>query len=277
MKLPVPYRVDRTIVEAESSRLKGGVLADARKAAEEGNPWNAMHVLASGGVSALVDENGGTEEDRGQIKTFLLESPYVNVEYLSLMAMATIGADDPVDMICRCPSCKKKWNELSPRLSELEVKYSETPDEGGRMIPVVPEVTIELEYPVEIVVKNRETREEKTLLSVSSLTFEYPRLRTVIAAQKRVGLTDTTRLQYFAWAQSILQVDGEAVEDKWKLQWWDKLFERMDSADIRKISHALTEFGLENKIEMTCSACGKVFNQVVPTQDFFESGLLESR
>jgi hypothetical protein len=272
MKLPVPYRVDRMIIGADSGRLKGMALADASKARDNGEPWLAMHILASGGVSALVDEAGGREEDRGQIKTLLLEGPYVNTEYLSLMALASIGADDPIDMICTCPVCKTKTTQQSPRLRDLPLVVSELEEETGP-VPVVPEPLVKLEYPIEIVSKSTRERTEVTLLSASEILFEIPTLRSLIAAQKRVGLNDTTRLQYFAWAQSIREVDGEPVDDKWRLQWWDKLFERMDLADVRTIAKALTDYGLDNRMEVVCAQCGKKYHAVVPTQDFFASGL----
>jgi hypothetical protein len=269
VRLPVPFRpADRTFYEAEVTRFKGGALADARRAADDGNPYQAMLLLAAAGTASLSSLEGYRAEDRAEVKELLEQSPYVNVEYLAVMSLVKVGAGAPVDMLLKCPLCKAERIDRSPSLDELEVSRSEL--EGD---PVVPEPAVKLKYPVSVTGKSVRDGDTVTLMSASELAFVYPTLSAVSGAMKRVGMVDQSRFQFFAWGRSITHVDGEAVDDKWRLQWWDKLFERMDPEDIREVSKALTEFGLRPSVEVTCMKCGHRWTQEVPTGDFFGSGL----
>lgn len=261
MKLPVPFWVgNRLYAEAEFKRPMGGAIADAKRAADDGNPYLCMILFAAGGVASLVSEEH-TEDDPGQIRSAIREAPYCTAEWLGFQVLSLLKRDAPVEVNLSC-RCGKQWTEESPALSDLPVAGYE-PGEGEGPVP---EPVVELSYPVELGAKD-------WAQTVGSIKFKVPTIEACSKALKKMGLADKTRFSFVAWAESILLVDGREVDPKWRNTWGLPLFERMDAEDADKVAKALGAFGVESTFPVRCPKCGRTWDAEVPTEDFFGSAL----
>lgn len=271
MKLFVPCQYGGALItEFEVKRARGGVLADTKKAVDDGDPYAAMSVFVTGMVEKFIDSEGGEIDDLPTIKSIVRNLAYVSAEGIAFEALIKSGVDDSIDTMFKCPKCKKNViydEEDGPRVGNLPRKYS-TDDKGQ---PVEKKVVVDFGFPISV--KNRDTGEE--LFCVNSMSFRLSTMEDVTKAFHRQGLSDTTRLQYAAWAEAILEVNGKPVERSWRLQWGEYLFNLADSEDLKKIGLAMTEYGVKNYIDVRCSKCGKEWKERVSIEDFFASGLLE--
>jgi hypothetical protein len=265
LKLPIPFWLgDRLYDGAEIKRPLGGAIADARRAAEDGDPYSSMHLFAAGGTKSLGYETDA-EEDPGQVRSALLAAPYADVEWIALRVLELLKADAPVDVALTC-RCGHKWAQESPAISDLECEFYEAA-EGG---PDVPEPEVELSVPVEF---KRKGSEGEVILAVSKLKFQVPTIGACIKAYKKVGLSDKARFQYAVWGESILDHDGEAADPKWRGQWGSLVFERADLDDLKACAKELNAYGISPYFKAHCPKCGREWDAEVPTGDFFASGL----
>lgn len=265
MKLPIPFLLgDRLYAGAEFKRPLGGVIADARRATEDGDPYTAMHLFAAGGTLSL-EYGGESEADAGQIRSALLSAPYADIEWLALRVLELLKADAPVDVALKC-RCGHGWSQESPQISELETEFYGAADGA----PEVPEPEVELKAPIEF---KRKGQDGEVVFSVSKLKFQAPTIGSCMKAYKKVGLSDKSRFQYAAWAESILSHDDEPADPKWRAQWGALLFEKADLDDLKACAKELNAYGVSPYFRAHCPKCGREWDAEVPTGDFFASGL----
>ncbi len=265
MRLPIPMEFgDKTFTEAEIRRPTGGVIADTKKAADNGDIYAAMATFVAGCLASLGDET-----DRGQLRVYARGLSFVDAEYLAIQALMAAGISDDIEGVYACPRCDNRItvepaedDDDGERISDLEVKYAEE--------PVFAEV--EVDPPVKII--NDTTGEE--LVCVETIKVGTPSLSQLSRAFKKFGMADKVRMQFSAYVDATATVNGTPVDGKWKATWGMLVFERMDVMIVNKITAGLREYGTVNTVSRVCPSCGKRWDAEVDTAGFFASGLAGS-
>jgi hypothetical protein len=249
--------------EATLGKITGGALADAQAAAEGGDYFKAVLALLAVVVAEVIDEKGVAETDRAQVKTIVREMPSIDAEYLSTEALSLSGGEDYIEGIYRCPrpGCDGEIiseGDGADKISDLETVYAEEPDEP---------IDMSLASPVRIV----NTRTGALLVDVTTLVLRQPVVRDYIRAFSKVGMKDQLRYQYAAYAEAILLVNEEKVDDKWRNTWGSFVFEKMERADLSEVGRRIRSKGLQTRLPKTCPKCGKRWDAEVSTAGFFAS------
>lgn len=257
MKLPVPFEfAGKTYAEAELRRPTGGLLADTRKAADRQEIYEALITFVAGCTESLDGQ-----ADRAQLRVLAREMPYPSAEYLAIQALVLAGVDDDIEGVYECPRCHHKVTVEAggeDRISNLDLRVAPA--------PVV--VQHHLEAPVVIV-----GRDEEELFRLESIELTPPTLGALSRAYGKYGFADQIRLQFAAYVESAVRVNGQAPEPRWRTVWGMMAFERMDSADVNAITRSLRSLGLDNTVSRMCPRCGKEWRAEVDTAGFFASGL----
>lgn len=262
MTLPYPFQSGaRTISSVEMKNPTAGVLADARKAAENGDVYMALLAYVAGSVMSLSDAEGGTIEGKDNVKSALRALPWGLAEWLSFQSMLKLGVPEEVDMEFICPRCKASFyrDEDQVRISELPIAKAQEP----------PIVFVEMKDPV--VFKDAKT--DEPIETVSSLTFRLPTIGDCIRAAGKAGQQDDTRLQFAVWVEAVTEVNRIEIDQKWRGVWGMQTFERMAIADMRAVAQGIGDWSIDNTVEASCRKCGKQYRAEVPTGSFFASAL----
>lgn len=262
MKLPYPFFSGQRLLTDIRLRVPtGGTLADARKVAGEGNPYQALLVYVAGSVEALEDSQGQETEGRDQLKTVLRACPWGLAEWIAFQSMLLAGASDEVDIPFVCPRCDAHhYREDDPiKISSLKIQS----------LGEVPEISVAFASPVEF----KDARTGDVVETVSSMKFRLPSIGDCIRAAGIAGVSNDTRLQYAAWAEAIIAVNGTDIDQAWRAAYGSQSFERMSMPDVRLVAKAMAEWSIDNTVEAYCPSCGKQYRQVIPTGSFFASAL----
>ncbi len=257
--IPVFFK-NKIFTNGELIKPKGGVLADAEKAP---NDMTGIVRLVSGCLSSITDSAGEVISNKKEIEEIIKHMAYQAAEYLAMKIFAK-RSDGAIEQIVYCPRCKNRYiyefinDELDDRIKfdDLKIGYYEKAE--------MPEILIELDSPVEI--KNAETQE--VINKISYLTFRFPTMNDGSFASMKIQ-NDTVRRQYQMYASAMTQINGEAIDSKFRNIWGMFIFDRMDTDDIEKISDELKKYGLNKTLNRTCSDCDKNFDFTVDTAGFF--------
>lgn len=270
MKLPIAFtHGEGLFVDATVIRPRGGVLADSRKAAEQGDFYGSILTFVAGIIERLTDSRGGETDDRAAVRMIVKDSmPFEDANYLAIQSLIMTEAGDEIDGVYPCPRCNEKVypSEDSPDLiSELEVRYA---DNDGALT-----FSRELKAEVEV----REAGSGASLDVISSINLRVATIGDCMKAARSVGQKDVTRLNYAIMASCIIKVNGNEVDDKWRKTWGEWLFERMDSLDIREITRETSRYGYVTSVQRRCPHCDKEWQAEVNTAGFFGSALQGTR
>jgi hypothetical protein len=130
------------------------------------------------------------------------------------------------------------------------------------------EFMVEFKEPIEL---------ESTMNSetVHSITMGFPTVEHHIEAMNAVGETNLLRLQYAIFARAIVKVNGSSVDASWKRSKGIMLFNKSTNVkeDIGKISDTINSYGITPIVDKVCKECGKVWQPVINTLNFFDSAL----
>ncbi len=257
MILPIPFEFGGKLYrEAELRRPSGAVQADARKAADKGEVYEAMIVFVGGCLESLEGQT-----DRAQLRILTREMPYADGEYLAIQAMIKAGAADDIEGVYPCPRCHRQLiidAGGQDKISDLPVRQVEEP----------PLIVAELETPAVV-----EKADGEELFRLDSLALGIPTLGMLSKAFARYGFADQVRLQFAAYVEATVKVNGQAPDGRWRTTWGMMAFERMDATDVNRITRQIREFGMETTLARTCPSCGKEWRAEVDTAGFFASGL----
>jgi len=248
---------DKTFTEAEVRRPTGGVSADTKRVADNGDVYAAMAIFVAGCLVSL-----GEETDRGQLRAYARGMSFVNAEYLALQALMATGIPDNIEGVYACPRCNNRITvepDDGERISDLEVRYADGP------------VFVDTEVDPPVKITNDSTDEE--LVCVETLKIGMPSLSQLSKAFKKFGMADRTRMQFDAYVDATSEVNGASVDGKWRATWGMMVFNRMDVMTINKITGGLKGYGMANTVSRVCPACGKRWDAEVDTTGFFASGL----
>jgi hypothetical protein len=179
--------------------------------------------------------------------------------------------DDFVEGVYPCPRCNEKTIaektnsdgveiDTRDRISDLKVNFMEDASEL--------EFDIEFEKP--IIIKTAADEEE-----IRNITMTLPTLENHIEAESIYGDGRLVKLQYAVYARAIIKVNGQEVDNSWKKSKGMKLFLSSEDikSDIGKITDYINQYGVDPRVEKTCKSCGKVWQPIINTSNFFASAL----
>lgn len=264
--IPINYK-EKKYTSYELGKLKAGVIADATEEMAKNGAFAGMLKLVSGTLKSLSTEDG--EEVTKDFTAIINRATVQTVEIISLKAL-TQDNDEGIEQISTCPRCKNKrifedvgeeddsdYERNALHFSDLEI----LPYTGDQIIPVT------LEDPISIKSKG------EVLVEVSEIDFRYPTLSDAIKGNKKVADNKDARKQYAVYAQSIVHVNGEDVDQSFISSWGMWVMERMCISDIEKISKAMKSCGIKKTVKRECLKCGKKWSDPIDLSGFFETGL----
>ncbi|MBD3277829.1 MAG: hypothetical protein GF388_05985 [Candidatus Aegiribacteria sp.] len=273
MRLPIPITVDgKKYTEVEVDAPKASAIADTRRDVEKVNVYQAIWTFIAGGVRCYIDEAGNRIEDQSAVKRITGYMPYRSAEYIALMVVLEIDPDDGIEGLYSCPRCGMEIvNEyvdegLDTRdhARDLPVAFMEPGEE-----PIIDHKMVD---PISIIDKTTGDQ----LFTIDSFKMEYPTLMTCAQSYNKYGATDEVRRQFAFYIDSLIEVNGEAVTQKFKGEWGMFLFSNMSTrknSDRHLLNKAMQEYGLDSRIKKVCPKCDKEWNAEVSTANFFEYAL----
>lgn len=270
MRLPIPVVADNgsRFSEVEIKKPNSGLVADTKKLIDSNpNMFIAVKQFVSGIIVSIDDVS-----DPIALKGLTKNLPYRSAEYLMIQAFILRNPDnDGVEGVYPCPRCgtqviseayEKDGIEYDTRdfLSNLEIVYADFTS-----------VEINLLEPIEI--KNLKNGE--ILYSIESIQMSYPTLEHCIQGYNACSdKKDDIRLQFNIYAQALTHINGAEIDSKFRSNFGAILFEKIDNdEDLYKISNAMQEYGLNNKVKKNCPNCSKNWITTLNTNNFFVSSL----
>lgn len=237
---------------------RGGIIADTAEELKRTGIYGAMLKFISGCLVSITDKEGEEITEKKAIERVCRHMTIHLAEVVSLRIL-TLSNKEGLEQISKCPRCKRERiyeGDESITFDDLEIMpYTE--DQKIKLV---------LESPIEI--KSR----DKLLWTVNSMTMRFPTLQDGIKGESRVAEEKEIRMQFAIYSASMISVNGDPVEDKFRNQWGGFLFDRMYNDDLEKISEVLREIGIKKTVERRCR-CGKEWREPIDLSDFFVSGL----
>lgn len=271
MRLPIPIFKDGEVYkEINLVKPKNKVLADTKKISDTGDFYSGIKAYISGCTESLISDKE-TVTDFRHISSIIMDMPYRSAVFIAVQISLLLDPEDGVEGIHRCPRCHKviiaeltEEKDTRDFIRDLTVTYMED--------HYVNEFTVTLKEPVVIKVKD-----EGELLTVESMTFRYSTLKDCIIAFNEVGLKDEVRFQNSIYANSLLKVNNETVDEKFIRRYGTFIFENIQDVknDLGAIKVKMEEFGLSDKVKKICTnqECGKVWYSRINPSNFFVSAL----
>jgi len=262
MDLPLPYAHRGTVVRSvEIGRPTAGDIAGVARLAGNGDPYAAMGAFVVGGTTEILADSGPLSARQDRVDA-ARDMPFVDTNWVIVQILLGLGCSDRIEGAYDCPRCGKTLvsdEQSEDRVSLLSVRR---PD------PLEPQtITASLGHPVEV-------RNDKGAVveRVEVVEFRFATMADCSRAVKRSG-EDSGRLNLEILRGTILKVNGNAVDDKYRSEWGDLIVSRMDVSDVREVSRLSGRFGYVDTIERCCSKCGKTWQASVDLTGFFVSGL----
>jgi hypothetical protein len=274
MRLPIPvFTLSNVYTDIEIMKPKASIIADTKKTLNTSNdPYLALKQFISGCTMSLsCEENEVT--DKSLIKDIVLLMPYRTAEFVALQILILYDPEmDAVEGIYTCPRCghkiiteliKNNEYEIDTRdyISNLEINYMED---------ALQSIDVELSTPV--VIKNKSN--DQVIETIETMEINHPTLANCMIANKKYP-NDEVRAQFSMYVESLVKVNGNEVDKKYKNHFGMFIFENIKEVkeDLSKLNKAVSEYGIDTKKERTCSECNKTWFSEISMSNFFVSGL----
>lgn len=269
-RLPVLYKTENNVFEEiKLKKPSGSLIAETQEASQKNWPLAMRNFVAGCTVSIISAENNII--DTTAIKAALGKMSNKNLEYLSQEIMVDYyKGEDFVEGVYECPRCgemviAEKLNEdgmeidTRDRISDLKVGFMESVDEL--------EFYHEFEEPVNVSEQEEEVR---------NIVIGFPTMENYAEAFNVVGFQNKARFQFAVYARAIKKVNGMEVDNSWKKAKGFSLFNKSENTlnDIGKITEYFNKYGVDPKVEKICNKCGKIWQPLINTSNFFGSALL---
>lgn len=263
-KLPVPYQ---GFYEVEFTKPTGGVLAEVHDSVKNNSVWVAMRNFVSGCTSRFI---GNDKEiiEKLAIKRMYDKMSNKNLEYISQEIMILYyNKEDYVEGVYPCPRCGKKLIsekkiiddieiDSRDRISDLKVNFMDNESQSEFEIMFTEMVEIKTDSGSDI---------------VESITMRMPTVEDHIKAHSSIGDNNVMKFQYSVWANAIIKVNGNEINDSWRRSCGMQLFNNIkESTDIKQISNYINSWGIDPRIEKVCFECGKAWQPFINTFNFFD-------
>jgi len=266
MRLICPVNFsNRLFVEAEITDPGGGVIADTNKIIENnGNVFFALLTFAKGNIVSLKTDTGEVEEKKETISQICRNMTYKTIEHLAIQQVLLYNEDDKVEGIYRCPRCNEK-------IYAEKTKEDDTRDCIGDLNIVYQEDNKEFSINFDNILEIKNAKGE-VIESIQSMSFNHPSIDSYIDAYNKYP-TDSIRLQYKVYENSITRVNSNPITTDWKTKFSKLFFEQQKNRELNKIAKIVNKAGIDGLIYKTCNQCGKEFEVYLNTANFFVSAL----
>lgn len=270
MDLPIPIFTDgRTFRTLEIKKPTPGVLADTKRAADEGSFYQALQTFIQGCVISAHDDSGAPISDKAALRPILAQMAFRSADYTAIQVMLLMHDDDGIEGVYPCPRCQKDNISEANSRTGVDTRDFLRHLTVNKMPPesVTDGYLVELSEPVEVKIGDQ-------VEEIKSLGFRWPTLADCIRATSRVGVKDEVRLQLNIYAEAIVTVNGAKVDAKFKTSFGTWVLENLKDArrDMALINNPQMAWGLDPHVEKVCRHCGKEFKVLVNTANFFVSG-----
>lgn len=270
-RLPVLLKINDNIYnEVEIKKPGGKLLADTEEAKKK-NIYLALRNFVSGCITVIKGTNDIT--DVISIKSAVGKMSIKSAEYLSQEIMSLYyNGEDYIEGYYECPRCGEEIIaektvmdgieiDTRDRISDLKVGFMK--DDNELLFDIDFENTIPLQS-------------ENGVEEVNNVTMTFPTVEHFIEVENEIGLSNAVKVQYAVYAKAIVRVNGAEVDKKWKRVKGVMLFNESGEIrhDIGEITKYLNQYGVDNRVEKTCKKCGKVWQPVINTSNFFDSAPL---
>lgn len=275
MKLPVPiFLDDRIYTDCEYRKPKAGPITTAYEEAQKGHVFSAMVEFISGGLKSLSDTNGNSIDNPVELKKMIKQMPYVSGETLAIKIMTTLNKNDVLEGVYQCPRCDKPHiDDFNPelgidnrdRVDDLKIKIMDPENYTN-------EIRIEPEEPVHLYNKNT----GEVIQTINSFTVRQPTFNDCIVAGNNMIDGQEVRAQIRIYIKSLIRINDEPIEKNWAGIYGQLLFKNLYPEDIEAIGVELQKNGIDRRVKKICNHCGREWEPLVNTSNFFVSGLQPS-
>lgn len=271
-KLPVLLKTDNDLYKTIELKLPSSdVLADTKEAVNTSNQYVAVRNLIAGCTSRISGQNDITEPDR--IKLLVGKMSNKNLEYFAREIMiGYYDGDDYVEGVYSCPRCGEK---IISEKKDMEGIIIDTRDRMSELKVAFMENESELEFFVEftepVIIESEAGNTE-----VASAVMRYPTVEDMIQAYSLVGDSNSIKFQLAQYAYCLVKVNNKAVDDNWRRSYGYKMFRSIKNVNLdlnKKIGEIVNRYGVDPRIEKTCSKCGKTWKPYINSLNFFASAL----
>lgn len=255
IQLPIPVFYEGKKYETvEIKSFTAGIRADTQKIAESGDSYKALQTFISGSIEKIDDI-----DDKAMIKKLVGYMKYKTAEKLIVDILLQDGQDDGIEGYYECPVCGQcslaEFNEdvnLDTRdhLRGLETVNFDLNEDLFEY---------ELKYPFDF-------REDEPIVKLS---ISFPTLNDCSIALQKIGSQDKGKLQLAILLEATKKINDNEIDKAWKGSYGMLLYSKINIRDINNISKELNKYGLINSVKKHCIKCGKEFDAVLNTSNFF--------
>lgn len=268
MKLYIPiWYGDRIFTECEIKKPTPGIIADTSRLVEEGKVGMALLVFVSNAITKLVDKKGNEEINNEKIRTICREMKQRCIEDVAIDILLNLDECDSVEGVYECPRCGKQiicevkdGFDTTDKISELSIEYYEEEEDYFEK---------DFVNPFEIKVKGEVTE------TIRTVGFRHPTITDFIQCTARVGMKNYIKLQYALYNECLVKVNGVEIDKTWKNRWGMYMFENLTDIkkDLNPIAKEFNKYGRDRHVKKACQACGKEWEALINTSNFFVLGL----
>jgi len=269
IKLPIPIYFNNEVFSdsIEIKKPNAGCIADTKKIADTGDQYGAIAFFIASCIEGIITKND-LVTDKGIIKNAVRNMSYRSAEYVFTQIMLLRHSDDGVEGVYYCPRCKTQI-VCEARKENGEIVH-DTRDFIKQLQTTFADGLVNISYsfvePIEI-----KATDGRVLETIESFVMRHPTLADAITATKKVDKNDELRQQFQIYVESLVEINGQDVDNKWKNNYGLLMFERADiDTDIVEISREVNKYGMDKRVEKHCPKCEKVWRQIINTSNFFD-------
>lgn len=272
IQLPIPIYMNNEVFceYIDIRKPNTGCIADTKKMSDSGDMYGAIAFFVAQCIESIEPVNGEAITDRDRIKSLVRNMPYRSAEYAFTQIMLLRHPEDGVEGVYFCPRCKTRIICEAKRDATTGEILSDTRDFIRDFKVTFASGLANVQHtfatPVEI-----KTTDGKVLVSVDSFVMRHPTMADAISGTRRADRSDELRSQFGIYVESLVEVSGEVVDNKWRNTYGMMVFDRTDpDTDIVEISRKVNEYGMDKRKLRTCPDCEKQWRSIVNTSNFFD-------
>jgi hypothetical protein len=278
MQLCIPcFKDDKIYDRCEIIKPKVGIIGNTYEILQEKGEYPAMLEFISGGISSFFCTDNTIIENKEQIRAICRRMPYITAEVIALKIMSLINPDDWIEGVYYCPRCGEKiitgieyGEDTRDKISDLEiVNMGEDDNEEINIELYNNNIHVDLESHVKIM----HAKTDNVLEEIESIDIRFPTIDDCIIGMQKYSNKKDIKRQFAIYSNCIKKINGEDVKIKWRRMWGEYIFDKMDSDDLSVIGKELQKYGIKKSIKRSCRECGKIWDALVNTSNFFVSGL----
>lgn len=266
--LPIPIYFNNEVYSnsIEIKKPNAGCIADTKKLSDAGDQYGAIAFFISSCIEA-IETKTDMVTDRGMIKNAVRNMPYRSAEYVFIKIMLLRHSDDGVEGVYNCPRCRTQivCEAIKENGEIIKDTRDFIKDMPVKFIDGLSNISYTFTEPIVI-----KATDGSVLQTIESFVMRHSTLGDAISGIKRADARDDLRSQFGIYVESLVEVNGDVVDSRFKGTYGMLMFERADlDTDIIEISKLVNEFGMDKRVTKRCPNCEKEWRSIVNTSNFF--------